>query len=259
MILISSRKIKMSHSELLHCCLTVHRLHNSRRKYCYGLMYTTITPISGWHIIQLITAKPYLTRIRRIYGAVFINNTDSSKCIVAYRGSTGFVEWMHNLNVRRGNHVGYNDLFSRFQDLDIPEDVREVMFTGLSMGGAMATLAYTSNKGDYTKHLITFGSPIANESEFCYSVSTDPVPYLGKVFNISSSKNAEIKATHWWQYLPYGGHAPQGYWTGLGASLSEFPIKPTLKCIGEITIDLVFLMIIAEFLIILGIVMLMIV
>ena len=247
----------MSHSELLHCCLTVHRLHNNHRKYCHGLMHTTITPISGWHIIQLITAKPYFTRIARIYGAVFINNEDSSKCVVAYRGSNGFAEWMHNLNVRIENHVGYNELFFRFTELEIPEDVREVVFTGLSMGGAMATLAYTSNKGIfstpiYKKHLVTFGSPIAKESEFCYSVSTDPVPYFGRIFNISSSKNAEIKAKHWWQYLPYGGHAPQGYWTGLGASLSEFPIKPTLKYIGEITIDLVFLMIIVEFLIILG-------
>ena len=149
--------------------------------------------------------------------------------------STGLTEWMHNLNVRKGNHVGYNDLFSRFSELEIPQDVNKVFFTGISMGGAMATLAYTSNKGDYEKQLITFGSPIAKDSEFCYSVSTDPVPYLGKLFNISTSKNVNIPAKHWWQYLPYGGHLSKGYWTGLGSELSEFPIKSYFKYTGEVT------------------------
>ena len=246
----------MSHSQLLHCCLTVHNLYTDCRKYCFGLLNITINPIADWHIVQLITAKPYLSSRARIYGAVFINNADPTKCMVAYRGSNGFRDWMHNLNVRIGNHIGYNDLFSRFQELEIPEDVREVSFTGLSMGGALATLAYNSVNGNYKKQLITFGSPIAKYSEFCYSVSTDPVPYLGKVFNISSAKNAEITPRYWWQYLPYGGHVSQGYWIGLGSPISDFPIKSFLKGVGEITVDTIFLLLIAQFIIILLIILL---
>lgn len=189
-----------------------------------------------WKIVKILYTKPYFFPYKA--GGCIFTNSLQRKHVIAFRGTYRLVEWQNNLHIRMKPieigpnsesfevHQGYWDLFTtclesihQFIKNNFESENFELVFTGHSLGGALATLAAIWCKVLHPTlriSLITFGTPrcvspavaqwIQNHiyHAVSYERATDPVPvtlsnWSGAV--IAGARRELSSFGHrWWMY-----------------------------------------------------------
>jgi predicted lipase len=113
--------------------------------------------------------------------------------VVIFQGSSNWKDWIDNLNFVKvypyskkyiGIHAGFYSQFKTIigaikKELSTRDTNKEIIFTGHSLGGALATLVTFYFQSSLKKYCITFGSPRVGNSFFkrafdklenCYSL-----------------------------------------------------------------------------------------
>lgn len=217
----------MDHSLLAHMTYWVQSVSEEHNMYPTGtsLIKVVIDPLpKEWTVQDTIYSTSPFSGVRKVAGIVFANQ--QGEVVVAFRGSKGFAEWMHNLSILC---VGYEDLFNTMNTDTLPIG-RILAITGSSAGGAMACM-YAA-KHNIEAEVVTFGSPVRWHAKgIHYRVPTDPVTYLGPLFHPAGSlpvgKSEWLSPfTHWLQWCPpFFGHFAGGYFKGVAAPDTQTPLR----------------------------------
>jgi len=104
---------------------------------------------------------------------------DAGDVIVAFRGSSSAMDWMHNavalqttlspwtdVRVHAGFLHQYRSLHHRLAELLHSLDAKHLLLCGHSLGGALACVAAAMLLSSYTGDLVTFGAPRVGNARF---------------------------------------------------------------------------------------------
>ena len=85
--------------------------------------------------------------------------------IVSFRGTRTKQDWVYNLDIRESSNGFHNGFMTKFEEIKEQLNIdlentspKDLIFTGYSRGGALATLACMEYP-EYSKFCITFASP----------------------------------------------------------------------------------------------------
>ena len=115
--------------------------------------------------------------------------SDNKTLIIAFDGSNDLKDWVSNFRAGRydDEHKGFFDSFDKFKKAlagiltQLPRP-RQVIFTGHSRGGALATLAakhFTEVRTIKRCSCITFGAPKVGDREFRNDYNLLPIDHTG--------------------------------------------------------------------------------
>ena len=154
------------------------------------------------------------------------------KIILVFRGSDGTADWIDNLKfgkrkspagwfkkryrLHQGFMEQYESIKPKISRILTDYTVKEIVVTGHSLGGALATICAADLSKFFNVELITFGSPRVGTPLFAryvnksiknitrYRYGSDPVsavPFFGWGFHHTKGHHRYIKKLTWYQKL----------------------------------------------------------
>jgi hypothetical protein len=186
-------------------------------------------------VVTLFTASPTTTRYADGFIAV---NDRHEQIIVSFRGSLSLLNWISNLRVwqetvpwgQAGSvHSGFLSVYKKMASVvqsglleqQLLHPHYSVLFTGHSLGGALASLAAVDQAVNTTRRvsLITFGQPRVGNLEWSQFVNTTLSGTLQRWVN-----KADL-VPHLPLYSLRFVHHPREYWVGVDGRVVECSVE----------------------------------
>lgn len=166
--------------------------------------------------------------------------------IVAFQGSHGYADWFDNLNFKKLHlnngikiHEGFFDQYITILSTLYVElqkfDLKKIIFTGHSLGGALATLASIFYKNDfYYERLevfcVTFGSPRVGNRKFAKNFND----YVDVSLRYVNGEDSVTKVPMTWRTPLFGfKHVATKNKIGQKLSWKEIILWPIRKILGN--------------------------
>ena len=164
--------------------------------------------------------------------------------VVVFPGSVGLADWIDNLKFYKvfpsqkkvfpflgvGIHAGFYDQYLKICDFVWTElDLRrgEIIFTGHSLGGALATIFSYCHS---FSHCYTFGAPGVGGRKFVSSFKRNRKITKYKSIRVVNGEDSICKAPPWWAGYK---HVPHKVKIGQKLSWREMLLWPVRKVFGN--------------------------